>query len=382
MLDLSLSDEQRELRELAHGFAEERIRPVAWDCDRSGEWPADVVAGAWELGLVNASVPREYGGPGLDAIDECLIGEEVGWGCAGIGTTLGSSGLAVAPLVLGGSDELKREYLGRLTSAPTLAALCLSEPGVGSDIASIATRAARTNGGWRIDGTKTFITNGSRADWYAVYAKTDPNAERGGLSAFVVDRDAPGVSVEDVGHKMGQRAADTATIYFDGVEVPAENLLGTEGKGFKLAMMTLDRTRPAVASLGVGIARAALEFATARSMEATDGDLPIAASQAVQMRIADMATKVEAARLLVWQAALQVDRGERNTLASAHAKRFAGDAAMEVALDAVDLYGLLGTSEDEPIEKLMRDAKLMQIYEGTSQIQRLVIARETLLPRA
>src|SRR3712207_1891844 len=267
-----------------------------------------------------------------------------------------------------------------LTEEAKLASFCLTEPDAGSDVSGMRTTAERTGSGWKINGTKTFITNGSHADWYTVYAKTDKEAGHKGISAFVVPREA-GVTVDKKEDKLGQRASDTAMISFNDVEVPAENLLGEENKGFKLAMMTLDRTRPGVAAMAVGIGRAAMEFASDYAKERVQFGVPIAMHQAIQFMIADMATKVEAARMLVWLSAVQLDQGQRNTLASSHAKRFAADAAMEITTDAVQVYGGYGFIKEYPVEKLMRDAKIMQLYEGTSQIQRLVIAREVLMPR-
>ena len=243
------------------------------------------------------------------------------------------------------------------------------------------TRAVKKGDKYVISGSKCFITNGGYADWYTVYAKTDPEAGHRGITAFVVDRDADGVTVDKKEDKLGQRASNTATISFDEVEVPAENMLGEENTGFKLAMMTLDRTRPGVSALAVGIARAAFEFASEYSKERVQFGVPIAMHQAVAFMIADMATKIEASRLLVWESAVLLDQGKRNTLVSSHAKRFAADTAMEVTVDAVQVYGGYGFIKEYPVEKLMRDAKIMQLYEGTSQIQRLVIAREVLMPR-
>ena len=266
-----------------------------------------------------------------------------------------------------------------LTEAPKLASFCLTEPDAGSDVSGMRTRAVKRGDKYVINGSKTFITNGGYADWYTVYAKTDPEAGHRGISAFVVPRDA-GVVVDKHEDKMGQRASNTATITFNDVEVPAANLLGEENHGFKLAMMTLDRTRPGVAAMAVGIARAAFEFAVEYSKERVQFGVPIAMHQAIQFLIADMATKVHLARLATWNSAVLLDQGKRNTLESSHAKRFAADTAMEVTTDAVQVYGGYGFIKDYPVEKLMRDAKIMQLYEGTSQIQRLVIARETLLP--
>jgi acyl-CoA dehydrogenase len=380
MIDFSLTDEQHALRELAHDFAEKEIRPVAWEYDRDGTWPQAIIEKAWEVGLMNAHVPEEYGGAGARFIDGVLIEEELGWGCSGIGTSISCNGLASAPVLLGGSEQLKKTYLGMLTEAPKLASFCLTEPDAGSDVSGMRTRAVKQGDKYVINGSKTFITNGGYADWYTLYAKTDPAAGHRGISAFVVPRDA-GVVVDKHEDKMGQRASNTATITFNDTEVPAANLLGEENHGFKLAMMTLDRTRPGVAAMAVGIARAAFEFAVAYSKERVQFGVPIAMHQAIQFLIADMATKVHIARLATWNSAVLLDQGERNTLESSHAKRFAADTAMEVTTDAVQVYGGYGFIKDYPVEKLMRDAKIMQLYEGTSQIQRLVIARETLLPR-
>ena len=381
MVDLTLTDEQKDLREMAHNFAEKEIRPVAWDYDRDSTWPQDIIEKAWEVGLMNTHIPEEYGGPGLGFLDGAIIEEEISWGCSGIGTSISCNGLATAPVILAASDELKKDYLGRLSEAPLLASFCLTEPDAGSDVSGMRTTAVKMGDEYVINGSKCFITNGGYADYYTVYAKTDKDAGHKGISAFVVDRDLDGVSVDKKEDKLGQRASNTATISFNDVRVPAGNMLGEENHGFKLAMMTLDRTRPGVSAMAVGIARAAFEFATEYSKERVQFGVPIAMHQAIQFMIADMATKIEAARLLVWQSGVLLDQGKRNTLASSHAKRFAADTAMEVTVDAVQVYGGYGFIKEYPVEKLMRDAKIMQLYEGTSQIQRLVIAREVLLPR-
>ena len=380
MVDFTLTDEQKNLRELAHDFAEKEIRPVAWEYDRDGTWPQDVIEKAWEVGLMNTHIPEQYGGPGASYFDGCLIEEELSWGCSGIQTSLGCNGLATAPILLAASDELKKEYIGRLTEAPLLASFCLTEPDAGSDVSGMRTSAVRKGDKYVINGSKCFITNGGYANWYTVYAKTDKDAGHRGISCFIVPKDA-GVVVDKKEDKMGQRASNTATISFDDVEIPADHLVGEENHGFKIAMMTLDRTRPGVAAMATGIARAAFEFATEYSKERIQFGVPIAMHQAIQFIIADMATEIEAARLLTWKSAVQLDQGQRNTLISSHAKRFAGDIAMKVTTDAVQVYGGYGFIKEYPVEKLMRDAKIMQLYEGTAQIQRLVIARETLLPR-
>jgi acyl-CoA dehydrogenase len=291
-----------------------------------------------------------------------------------------ANGLASAPVIIGGSEEVRKKYLGMLTEEPKLASFALTEPDAGSDVGGMKTRAVKQGDKYVLTGSKCFITNGSHADWYTVYAKTDPDAGHRGISAFVVEREW-GVQVDKKEDKLGQRASDTALISFDEVEVPAGNLLGEENHGFKLAMQTLDRTRPGVAGLAVGIAQAAFEFASDYSKERVQFGVPIAMHQAVAFMIADMATKIEASRLLTWESAVLLDQGKRNTLVASHAKRFAADTAMEVTVDAVQVYGGYGFIKEYPVEKLMRDAKIMQLYEGTSQIQRLVIAREVLMPR-
>jgi acyl-CoA dehydrogenase len=329
---------------------------------------------------MNTHVPEAYGGAGLGYLDGCLIEEELAWGCSGIQTSLGANGLASAPVELGASDEVKREYYGDLLESPKLASFCLTEPGAGSDVSSMRTKAVRKGDKYVLNGQKCFITNGQHADWYTVYAKTDLDAGHRGISAFLVRRDDT-VIIDKKEDKMGQRASNTATVTFNDTEVDARYLLAEENKGFKLAMMTLDRTRPGVAAMATGIARAAMEFAIDYSKERVQFGVPIAMHQAIQFIIADMATKVHLARLATWNSAVLLDQGKRNTIESSHAKRFAADTAMEVATEAVQVYGGYGFIKEYPVEKLMRDAKIMQLYEGTSQIQRLVIARETLLPR-
>lgn len=380
MVDFTLTDEQKNLRELAHDFAAKEIRPVAWELDRDGAWPQAIIDKAHEVGLMNTHLPEEYGGAGLNYLDGCIIEEELSWGCSGVQTSLGANGLASAPVMLGGSEEVKREFAEDLVATPKLASFCLTEPDAGSDVSGMRTRAVRKGDTYVLNGSKCFITNGSYADWFVVYAKTDPEAGHRGISAFLVRKDDT-VIVDKKEDKMGQRASNTATITFNDTEVAARYLLGEENKGFKLAMMVLDRTRPGVAAMATGISRAAFELATEYSKERVQFGVPIAMHQAIQFMIADMATKVHLSRLATWNSAVLLDQGRRNTLESSHAKRFAADSAMEVTTDAVQVFGGYGFIKEYKVEKLMRDAKIMQLYEGTSQIQRLVIARETLLPR-
>jgi acyl-CoA dehydrogenase len=375
VVDFTLSDEQLALREFAHDFATKEIRPVAWQYDRDSTFPEAIIKHAWALGLMNYHVPERFGGSAIGYLDGVVIDEELAWGCSGIATSIGCNTLAIAPLLFAGSDELKKRYLERLTQEPALAAFCLTEPGAGSDVAAMQTRAIRSGDKYVITGSKCFITNGGHADFYTVYAKTDPDGGNRGISCFIVPREA-GVIVDKHEDKMGQRASNTATVTFPGVEVPVGDRIGEENDGFKIAMTTLDRTRPSIAAIATGIARAAFEFAVEYATERTQFGVPIASHQAIQFIIADMATEIEASRLLAWKSASMLDKGERNTLLSSHAKRFAADVAMKVTTDAVQVYGGYGFIKDYPVEKLMRDAKLMQIYEGTAQIQRLVIARE------
>jgi acyl-CoA dehydrogenase len=380
MVDFTLTDEQKSVRELAHDFAEREIRPVAWELDRTAGWPQAILDKAHAIGLMNTHIPEEYGGSGLSYLDGCIISEELAWGCSGVQTSLGANSLASVPVILAGSEEVKREFAEELVAEPKIASFCLTEPGAGSDVSGMRTRAVRKGDKYVINGSKCFITNGSYADWFIVYAKTDPEAGHRGISAFLVRKDDT-IVVDKKEDKMGQRASNTATITFAETEVDARYLLGEENKGFKLAMRVLDHTRPGISAVATGISRAAFEFASTYAKERVQFGVPIAMHQAIQFLIADMATKVHLSRLATWNSAVLLDQGRRNTLESSHAKRFAADSAMEVATDAVQVYGGYGFIKDYPVEKLMRDAKIMQLYEGTSQIQRLVIARETLLPR-
>jgi acyl-CoA dehydrogenase len=383
-VSFALTDEQRALRELAHDFAAKEIRPHEHECDEAMRHPADVIAKAHALGLMNMHVPEEYGGAGLSAFEGMLLGEELYWGCSGIGTSITANGLGSGPVIGFGSDEQKREWLTPLLEEPILCSFGLSEPGAGSDVASMKTTAVREGDEYVLNGSKTFITNAGYAAWTVVFAKTDPRGGNKGMSAFIVPMDTPGVTIEQHLDKMGQRATDTSAFALQDVHIPEANLIGEEGDGFKIAMATLDATRPGTAVGAVGVARAAYDHSVAYAMERVTFDVPIAMHQGVNFMIADMATEIEAARLLTWQAAWMLDQGygRKATLYSSFAKRFAADTAMKVTTDAVQVFGGYGYIKEYPVEKLMRDAKLFQIYEGTSQIQRLVIAKEIFLPRA
>jgi acyl-CoA dehydrogenase len=382
-VSFELTDEQKALRHLAREFAENEIRPRAADYDQRSQHPQDVIRKAHEVGLMNPHIPDEYGGLGLPGFEGMLIGEELSWGCAGIAVSIVANTLGAGPVLLAGSEEQKREWLPPLLEEPILCAFGLSEPDAGSDVARIKTKAERRGDEYVLNGSKMFITNGGQAAWTIVFAKTDPTKGHRGLSAFVVPMDAPGVTIEKHLDKMGQRATDTSAFALAEVVVPAANLLGAEGDGFKIAMQTLDFTRPGTAAGAVGVAQAAFELAKQYALERVTFDVPIAMHQGVNFLIADMATEIEAARLLTWQAAWMLDNGygRKATLYSSFAKRFAADVAMKVTTDAVQVFGGYGYIKEYPVEKLMRDAKLFQIYEGTSQIQRLVIAKELFLPR-
>jgi acyl-CoA dehydrogenase len=381
-VSFALTDDQKALRELAREFAEKEIRPKAAEYDEHSTHPADVVAKAHELGLMNLHIPEEYGGPGLGTFDGALIGEELSWGCAGMAVSIVANGLGAAPVIIAGSDEQKQQWLAPLVDAPLLCSFGLTEPDAGSDVARMKSTAERLGGEYVLNGSKMFITNAGHAAWTVVFAVTDKSKGHRGLSAFVVPMDSAGVTIEQHLDKMGQRSTDTSAFALNDVAVPAANRLGDEGDGFKIAMQTLDFTRPGTAAGAVGVAQAAYEYAVAYAKERVTFDVPIAMHQGVSFLIADMATEIEASRLLVWQAAWLHDRGERATLQSSFAKRFAADTAMKVTTDAVQVFGGYGYIKEYPVEKLMRDAKLFQIYEGTSQIQRLVIAKEIFLPRS
>jgi len=378
-ISFALTDEQKELRALAREFAAKEIRPVEHEHDVDMKHPVGVIAKAHELGLMNLHVPEEYGGPGLPTFDGMLVGEELYWGCAGIGTSVTANSLGSGPVIGFGSDEQKRKWLTPLIEEPLLCAFGLSEPGAGSDVAALKTTAVKEGDEYVLNGSKTFITNAGYAAWSTIFAKTDKKE----MSCFVVPMDTPGVTIETHLDKMGQRATDTSAFALQDVRIPAENLIGAEGDGFKIAMATLDMTRPGTAIGAVGVAQAAYEHAVEYAKQRVTFDMPIAMHQGVNFMIADMATEIEASRLLCWQAAWMLDNGygRKATLYSSFAKRFAADTAMKVSTDAVQVFGGYGYMKEYPVEKLMRDAKLFQIYEGTSQIQRLVIAREIFMPK-
>lgn len=378
MIGFELTEEQRAVQETARRFARAEIVPVAARLDRDEEFPRAICEKAFELGLLNLAIPAELGGPGLSHLEQVIVAEEIAAGCVAVATTLVANDLALLPIVLFGTPEQRRRLLAPFTERLRFAAFCLTEPGAGSDVSGLATRARREGDDYVLDGTKCFITNGGVADQLTVFATVDPKLGRRGISCFVVEGRPPGLTVAKKEEKMGQRASNTVMLHLEGVRVPAANRIGAEGEGFQVAMGTLDSSRPITAVFAVGIARAAMEHAIAYARERRQFGKAIAEQQAIQFMIADMASDIEAARLLAWKAAWTLDEGKRNTLVSSHAKRFAADMAMRATTDAVQIFGGYGYSREYPVEKLMRDAKLIQIYEGTSQVQRLVIARQLL----
>ena len=376
MIDFSLSDEQKQLQDMARKFTKEEIIPKAAHHDETGEYPREIAKKAWELGLMNTHVPADCGGMGLGVLEGCIITEELAYGCTGIATAMEANTLAAAPLIVAGNTEQKKEFLGRLVNEPLFAAYCVTEPGAGSDVAGIRTTAKKVGNDYVINGAKMWITNASVADWYFVLAYTDVTAKHKGMSGFIVPAKTPGVTVGKKEMNLGQRASDTRGITFEEVKVPEKYRLGLEGQGFKIAMGAFDHTRPAVAAGAVGLARRAMDEAVAYAKTRKTFGVPISSYQAVSFMIAEMAMEIEAARNLVYQAAWTIDRGERNTKYAAYAKAFAADVANKSATNAVQVFGGYGYSEEYPVEKLLRDAKIYQIYEGTSQIQRLIIAKE------
>ncbi len=376
-VSFELTDEQKMLQKMARDFAASEIIPVAEEYDHEAKFPEAIFHKARELGIVNMNIPEEYGGIGASAFDEVLVAEELGYGCTGISTSISTNGLGSLPIILAGNDAQKAHWLGeRLVDKGEFVSYGVTEAAAGSNVAGIETRAERRNGHYVINGSKTFITNASHANFFTIFAKTDISAGHRGMSAFIVDRNAPGVSIGRKFDKLGQRASDTAEIVFENVEVPAENLIGQEGQGFYIAMKVFDYSRPGVAAAAVGLQRRALEESVKYAKEREAFGVPIYQHQAIGHKIADMAINYEASRLLVWQSAWAVDHGTVNPKLAAYAKAFAADMATRAAVDAVQVFGGYGFMKEYPVEKLLRDVKIFQIYEGTSEIQRNIIVRE------
>jgi len=378
MLDFRLTEEQEQLVAAARRFAKERIIPVAAEADRKAEFPAGLFEAAWENGLVNITVPPEYGGLGLGELESTMITEELAYGCTGIQTSITANTLAATPIILGGNDEQKKKYLGWLTNEPICSAYATSEPNAGSDVAGMQCKFTKVGDDYVLNGSKAWITNASRAKWFVIFATEDPAARHKGIGAFIVERDWAGFQVAKHEDKLGQRASDTCVITLEDVKVPKANLLAPAGAGFKLAMETFNTTRPDIGAGAVGLMRRALDECVAYAKERKTFGVPIGQHQMVQAMLAEMAIRIEATQLLVRKAAWALDTKQRSPLVSSCAKAYGADSAMATAVDAVQVFGGNGYTKEYPVEKLMRDAKVLQIYEGTSQVQRLVIAKTLL----
>ena len=378
MVNFELSKEHQELVAKTKDFADRHVRPVARQYDLSCEFPWPVVQKAYDEGVINGAIPKAYGGAGHNSFEGCLASEELGAGCSGIGICIDANNLALTPLLVGASDDLKKRIFGHLIESRGLAAFCLTEPEAGSDAGAVSTTAVKQGDKYVINGKKRFITNGKQAMYHTVFCNTDPGRGARGMSAIVVPADAPGVVIGRELPKMGQRASCQVEIEYKDVAVPLENVIGKENQGFLIAMKTFNRTRAGVASAAVGMAREAWDTAKKWSLNRKQFGQPIASFQAIGFMFAEMLTEITAARLLVWNAAILTDQDKEVGTMSAMAKYYSTDVAMKVATDCVQIMGGDGYSQDYIVEKIMRDAKLSQIYEGTNQVQRLVIAKNTL----
>ncbi len=375
-LQLELTDDLRMLQGLARDFTRKEIIPQAEHFDRTGEWPWSIFNKAREIGLVNMNIPEAYGGIGATVVEECIVTEEMAYGCTGIQTALMLNQLGCLPILLAGTDEQKQRYFARIIDDGQIVSYALTEPDAGSDVAGIKTTAAKQGDKYVLNGGKTWITDAPVANFFVIFAKTDPAAGHRGMSAFLVDRDSEGLSVSQPLEKMGQHAAQTAQVFLEDVAVPEQNRLGREGDGFLIAMGVFDKSRSPVSAAATGLARRALDEAVRYAGERTTFGQPIYQHQGVGFMLADMKIRVDAAHNLALKSAWLIDNGQRNTTEAAVAKAFCADAAMQNATDAVQVFGGNGYSKEYPVEKLMRDAKIYQIYEGTTQIQKLIILRE------
>ena len=374
-MEYFLTEEQKEMKNLARKIAEEKIKPVRAELDREGEFPYEIMKEFAKADFFRVFLPEEYEGLGGGIFEMCLIIEELSRVCAGVAVCYAASGLGSFPILLAGTEDQKKRYLPKIASGEFITAFCLTEPDAGSDAGSVKTRAVRDGDYYILNGTKHFITNGEVADLYTIIASTNPERKHRGLSAFIVEKGTPGLSFGKKEDKMGIRASQQTEVILQDCKIPKENLLGSEGEGFIIAMKTLDRSRPGIGAQALGIAQGALEAAIEYAKQRVQFGQPIINFQAIQFMLADMATQIEAARALVYQAAKTVDSGAKNiSKESSMAKLFASDMAMRVTIDAVQIFGGYGYMRDYPVEKMMRDAKITQIYEGTNQIQRLVIA--------
>ena len=374
-MQFELTEEQAMIRQLAHDFARQEIAPLAAQADRDQRFHLPLQQQALELGLLNIAMPEAYGGMGLGALEVALVTEQLCRACLGLGTALCVNALAAEPILLAGSEAQKQQWLPRLAQVE-FASFALTEPGAGSDAAGIRTSAVRQGDGYVLNGSKIWISNASLASFFVVFAKTDPAAGHKGISAFIVERDSPGLTVGEPLGKLGQRAAPTCEVFFDQVQVPLSNRLGAEGEGFALAMRTFDQSRPMVAAFGLGLVQRCIDEALPYATGRQSMGQRLIDHQAVAHKLAEMQIRLEASRLLTYQAAWLADQGQRNTLQASVAKAYTSDAAMWAATEAIQILGGMGYSTEYAVEKLFRDAKVLQIYEGTSEIQRSIIARE------
>jgi acyl-CoA dehydrogenase len=378
MIGFALTEQQQQLIDTARDFTRREIIPVAGELDEHGKFPQEICEKAFATGLMNCEIPEAYGGLGLSCLDHSLILEEISYGCVGVNTTVAGNNLGLMPLVIAGTEEQKKHYFGRLLEKCSFAAYACSEPDAGSDVAGMKSKYRKVGDDYILTGQKRWITNGGVADWYTTFARAEGTDRHKGITCFVVDRSAPGVSVGKKENKMGQRASNTTDVLFEEVKLTKANVVGVEGEGFKVAMKTFDRTRPWIAAGAAGVIRRCMDESRAYALERKAFGVPIAQHQAVQFMIAEMAIAYEATRLLCHKAAWSIDQGKADSIVSSYAKAYGADEAMKAATDAVQIFGGYGYTKEYPVEKLMRDAKLLQIYEGTSQIQRMVIARHVL----
>jgi acyl-CoA dehydrogenase len=379
MFTPAYSEESLALADTARKFAKESIIPVAGEYDELGKMPMEVFQAAWELGLMNVELPESVGGLDVSTVEGCLIAEELAYGCAAIATSIMCNHLGALPLMIGGTEEQKNFWLSKLMDEMCFVSYACSEPEAGSDVASMRTKLVKDGEGWILSGEKRWITNAAHAKFFTGFATIDPSLRHKGITAFVIPADAPGVSIGKKENKLGQRASNTCDVNFDDVKLGPENIIGEPGRGFAIAMETFDKSRPMIAAQCAGLIRRAMDESVAYAKERKTFGVPIAQHQAIQFMIAEMAMAYESTRMLYSKAAWEVDNGVKRTNTSAIAKAMGADMAMKCTTDAVQIFGGYGYTKEYPVEKLMRDAKLMQIYEGTSQVQRLVIAKNILV---
>ena len=374
-MDFQMTEERKLIQNLAREFARNEIAPIAARCDQEGRFPMDVFHKLRDVGLVNLTIPEAYGGPGLGGLEVALVTEQLGWGCAGITGAIGINTIVADVFHSAGTEAQRQRIFGRLLDGEW-GAYAVTEPSAGSDVAGIKTRAEKRGDRYVLNGSKIWISNAPLAQFFVVFAKTDAAAGHRGVSAFIVNRDDPGLALGKSLGKLGQRAAPAGEVFFNDIQLPADRLIGDEGHGFMIAMKVFDRSRPMVGALALSLATRCLDEAVGYARERHTMGKPIIEHQAIGHKLADMGVRVEASRLLVYQAAALLDAGQPNTLQAAYAKLFAADSAMFCATEAVQVFGGMGYSTEYPVEKLFRDAKVLQIYEGTSEIQKSIIARE------